>query len=496
MIAGRRLPGPGFNWRLIIPVVSGVLGSVALGMLAVALYALADGETEAAGSFALPGAVSLPLAVIGLLGAMRLRNIPVRARDGFLAVTLAWLVAAVAGAFPFLLEETHPRFVDAMFESMAGFTTTGSTLVDPDSTARPILLWRSLSQWLGGVGIVVLVVAIAPATGLATQRLFHAEMSGVTAERLTPRIAETAKIICGVYVGLTVVGFAAYSFAGMGAFDAVNHIFTTISSGGYSTRSGSIGSFDSVPIELVAIVFMIASGINFAFYWRAVRGRSLFPQAAEVRAFLLIILSGTAAVAASLVIADQPGGFWESLRSAAFTVTAVSSGTGLVVEDYDQWNDYARSHLLMLMLIGGCAGSTSGGIKVVRVMLLGKTIGQELGRQLRPSAVQVLRTRGQVFTEDVRRGVLAFAVVYFALVLAGTFVLLVAGLDMLSAATTSGSVLSLLGTGLGEAGPTESFATIPEGARAFLMFLMLAGRLEVFTVLVILTPAFWRRNVA
>ncbi len=487
--------GPGINWRLILPVLAAVLAAVSTGLIACAVYALVEGGDSAA-AFAIPAAVLLPLAGLFVLLTRQTRRVPLRARDGFLAVTLAWLAAALAGAAPFVLDGTLPSIPDAVFESMAGFTTTGSSLVNPDTTPEPLLLWRSLTQWLGGVGIVVLLVAIAPATGVASQRLFHAEMSGVIAERLTPRIADTAKIIIGIYGALTVTGFVAFLLAGMGPFDAVNHILTTLSSGGFSTRSDSLGAFDSLSIELVAMVFMVASGINFAFYWRALRGESLWPQAAEVRAFLLILLGSAVAVTASLLIADHPGGFWEGLRSGTFTVTSIGSGTGLLIDDYDGWNDYARSHLLLLMFIGGCAGSTSGGIKVIRVMLLAKIAGQELNRQLRPRAVTVLRTRGRVFNEDVRRAVLAFAVIYMLVAIVGTFAMLISGLDLTSAATSAASCLTLLGAGLGAVGPTEGFGSVPEGGRYVLMFLMLAGRLEVLTVLVLLTPAFWRRNVA
>ncbi|WP_354700637.1 Trk system potassium uptake protein TrkH [Paraconexibacter sp. AEG42_29] len=487
--------GPGFNWRLILPVLAAVLAALAVGMLVCAGYSLAIGD-GAAHAFALPAAVLVPLAGAGTLLSRRARNVPFRSRDGYLAVTLAWIVAAAAGAAPFVLEGTLPRAVDGLFESMAGFTTTGSSLMDVEQVPDSVLLWRSLTQWLGGVGIVVLVVAIAPAAGVGSQRLFHAETSGVTQDRLTPRIADTAKIICSIYVGLTVAGFAAFFAAGMGPFDAFNHILTTISSGGYSTRSASIGAFDSLPIELVAIVFMVASGINFAFYWRVLRGGSIWPQAAEVRAFALILLAATVVVTTSLVIAGHDGGFWGALRGGGFTVASIGSGTGLVTDDYDRWNDFARSQLLVLMFIGGCAGSTSGGIKVVRLLLLWKTVGQELQRQLRPRAVQVLRTRGRVFSEDVRRAVLAFALIYGLVALAGTFALLITGVDAVSALTSSVSCLALLGTGFGTVGPTENFSSLSESARCILMFLMLAGRLEVLTVLVLLTPAFWRRNVA
>jgi trk system potassium uptake protein TrkH len=408
------------------------------------------------------------------------------------------VAAAAVGALPFLLHGTFDRAADGFFESMSGFTTTGATLLD-DIEAEPdaVLLWRSITQWLGGVGIVVLVVAIAPATGMASQRVFYAETSGVTPERLTPRIADTAKIIWGVYLALTAAGFAAFRLAGMTAWEAINHIFTTVATGGFSTRTASIAGFESLAVELVAIVFMAAAGVNFTFYWLALRGRSrIWPQAAEVRAYLLILAAGTAAVTASLVLADDGNGLAESLRAAAFTVVSVVTTTGFTTADFDQWPDFARIALLGLMFVGGCAGSTAGGIKVIRVMLLGKAAGQELQRQLQPKAVQVLRIRGRVFSEEVRRGVFAFFALYLTVFAAGTLVMAGVGLDPITAASSVAATLNVIGPGLGDVGASENFAVVPEGGRWFLSALMLVGRLEIFTVLVLLTPAFWRPNVA
>jgi trk system potassium uptake protein TrkH len=488
--------GPGLNWQLIVPVVSGALLGVGLGLLLCFALALAGGDGGVL-AFGLPAALVIPCAALGVLSGGRLRAMPLRARDGFFAVTASWVAAALVGAVPFLLEGTFDRPVDAFFESMSGFTTTGSSLLSEiESEPDSILLWRSFTQWLGGVGIVVLVVAIAPATGLATQRVFYAETSGVTAERLTPRIADTAKIIWGIYLTLTALGFTAYVLAGMGAFDAINHIFTTVATGGFSTRTASIAAFDSLAIELVAIFFMIASGVNFAFYWRALRGPSIWPQAAEVRLYLAILAGSMAVVTASLVLGDQPGGFWQNLREAAFSVTTVMTNTGYATVDFDTFNDYARSHLLLLMFVGGCAGSTAGGMKVIRVLLLGKTAGQEVQRQLRPRAVQVLRSRGRVYSEDIRRGVLGFFYIYFAVTVTDTMAMLVTGLDIITAFSSVAATLNLVGPGLGEVGPAANFQPVSEGGRVILTLVMLAGRLEVFTVLVLLTPAFWRRTLA
>lgn len=488
--------GPSVNWQLIVPVVAGATFAVGLGMLACLALAVlgADGGIAA---FALPALVLLPLSSFGLYGARRLRSVPLRARDAFLAVTLAWLAAALAGAAPFMIEGTLPRFVDGFFESMSGFTTTGSTLLE-DIEAQPdaILLWRSVSQWLGGVGIVVLVVAIAPAAGLATQRVFYAETSGITAERLTPRIAETAKIVWGIYLGLTMLGFVAFLLAGMGPLDAINHIFTTLATGGFSTRNASIAGFDSLAIELVAIAFMAAAGVNFAFYWRAMHGRSIWPQFVEVRAYLLILVGSIAAVTVSLALNDQPGGLAQNLRESAFSVTSVMTSTGYTTADFDGWNDFARAHLVLVMFLGGCAGSTAGGLKIIRVILLARTAGQEVQRQLRPKAVQVLRTRGQLYSEEVRRGVLGFFFLYVAVTVVATFAMLVTGLDLLSALTSVAGTLNLIGPGLGQVGATDNFAAVSDAGRVILSFLMLTGRLEILTVLVLFTPAFWRPNIA
>lgn len=489
--------GPQLNWRLIVPILAGVLLSISLGMAVCSAAAMiaGDGETAAL-AFAVPAAAGIPLALLALRSASLLRSMPLRPRDGFFAVTMAWVLAAAVGMVPFLLNGTFDRPVDAFFESMAGFTTTGSTLInDVETQPHAILLWRSLSQWLGGVGIVVLVVAIAPATGLAT-RLFSAETSRLT-DRLTPRIADTAKIIWGIYLVLTTAALVAYALAGMSLFDALNHGMTTVATGGFSTKNASLGAFDSTAIELVAIVFMVLGGVNFAFYWRAIRGRDLWPQAAEVRAYLLIMTAATAALTLTLLAAEgETRSFGIELRDAAFSATSVMTSTGFITADFAEWNDTARLLLLGLMFVGGCAGSTSGGMKVIRVMLLGKTAAQEVQRQLQPRAVQVLRTRRRVFGEDVRRAVLGLFLLYMALTAATALALLICGLDLLSATSGAIATVNIVGPAFGELGAVDNYSAVPDAGRWILCFVMLAGRLEIFTVLVLLTPAFWRPSVA
>lgn len=381
---------------------------------------------------------------------------------------------------------------------MSGFTTTGATLLGTvEAEPHAILLWRSLTQWIGGVGIVVLVVAIAPATGLASQRVFYAETSGVTAERLTPRIAETAKIIWTVYLALTALGFVAFWVAGMTPWEAINHMFTTVATGGFSTRTASLGGFDSLAIELVAIVFMAAAGVNFAFYWLALRRPGhVLPQTAEVRAYLLILVGATTIVTLAIVLSDDGAKVGDTLRAAAFTVVSIVTTTGYTTADFDTWPDFARLTLLILMFVGGCAGSTAGGLKVIRVVLLSKAAGQEIQRQLQPKAVKVLRVRGRIYPEEVRRAVFAFFGLYVTVFTVGTLAIVATGLDPLTAASAAAATLNVIGPGLGDLGATENFAALAPGGRWIVTALMLIGRLEIFTVFVLLTPAFWKPNIA
>jgi trk system potassium uptake protein TrkH len=425
----------------------------------------------------------------------RHRGLSVRPVTGLLAVTLAWVGASVAGAVPLLAAGTFSSPLDAFFEATSGFTTTGSTLladIEPEPDA--VLLWRSIMQWLGGVGIVVLVVAIAPVSGPGVQRAFYAETSGVVAERLTPRIVDTAKIIGAIYLALSSAAAISYAVAGMGLFDAVNHSMTTIATGGYSTRTASIAAFDSLPIELVAIAFMALSGVNFAFYWRAVKGRPLMPQAAEVGAFLAILVGASAAVALSIELANDASGSAASLRQAAFSATSIMTTTGYTTADFDAWNSFARVVILLLMSVGACAGSTAGGIKVIRMVLLGKSASQELDRQLQPAAVRVLRLGGHIYSEDVRRAVLGFFLVYVLVYVAGSLAMAASGLDPVTAISATAATLDMVGPGLGEVGATDNFEAVPPFGRAVLPMLMIAGRLEVFTVVALLAALFRMRR--
>lgn len=484
MNAGAARLGP--DLALLLVVSSGSAAACGGGMLAAAALGATAGDGEL-GALAAPGALALALGLTGLWALRLPRAAAVQPTAGLGSITLAWVLAAAIGSIPLIASGVLPSALDGYFEAMSGFSTTGATLIDDvDAVPEGILAWRSVMQWLGGVGIVVLIVAIAPAVAPGLQRYFYAEASGIGDNRLTPRIADTAKIVGGIYVALTVAAGIAYLIAGMGPFDAVNHALTTVATGGFSTHTSSFAAFDSLGIEIVAIVFMVVAAINFGFYWRAIKGGSLMPQFAEIRIYLSLLVIATTVVTISLLHTDKVADIGEGLREAAFTVVSLSSTTGFTTVDFDLWSGFAEVVLVLLMVIGGCAGSTAGGMKVIRVALLAKSAGQELQRQTQPRVVTVLRMGGKVFSENVRGAVLGFAVIYVLVFAAGVICFTASGLGEVSAIGGVAATLANIGPGLGDVGGLENFSALPDGGRVAAIFLMLAGRLEIFTVVALL----------
>ncbi len=456
-----------------------------------ALYALLTAEGNA-GVFGLPAAGALALGG-GLFFVTRKPGTYVSIRDVFLIVVLGWLGVATFGSLPFILSGLMGP-VDAFFEAMGGFTTTGaSTIRSPEEVAPSLLLWRSLTQWAGGIGIVLLFVAVGPLVGIGAAQLYSAEMANPMPERLTPRIRDTAKILAYVYAVLTLGISLMLLLAGMGAFDAVNHALTTVSTGGYSTRSDSIAAFDSWAIELVIVVGMVLSGANFALYFRAVRGRlGRALRNGEFLAYLTIIVAGTALMTTVLYAFDYQDSPAVSLREALFQSASLLTGTGFSTAVWGGWDPLSQSLLMLFMVIGGCAGSTSGGMKVIRAVLLTRHAGQEVFRMLHPRAVTPLKLGDRVVPERMRSAFLGFFFVYVATLVAGTLLVALHGVPTGEAFGSAFACLNITGVALGPVGDPQFYASLPASAKCILAFFMLLGRLELFTVLVIFTPAFWR----
>ncbi|HUT42010.1 MAG TPA: TrkH family potassium uptake protein [Gammaproteobacteria bacterium] len=414
-------------------------------------------------------------------------------RDGFLFVTLFWAILGIVGSLPFILG-LHLGITDAIFESISGFTTTGATvIVGLDRLPPSILYHRQQIQWLGGMGIIVLAVAILPLLGVGGMSLYRAEASGVSKqEKITPRIAETARVLWIIYFTLTLACTLAFWIAGMTLFDAVGHAFATVATGGFSTHDASLGYYNSPLIESIAIVFMLAGGVNFAIHFMAWRRLSIAPYGTdpEVRVYGLIFLLSTLFVAASLYWAGAYTGTWESLRYAAFQVASILSSTGFGTATFADWPLHIPLILVILSFTGGCAGSTAGGIKVLRIMLLAKLGLRQLEQLAHPQAVYLVKLGRRPVSEDVVLSVWGFYVLYIVTSLLLTVAMMAAGLDLDSAFGAVVATINLLGPGLGEV--ATNFASVSPVVKWLSIFSMLVGRLEVFTLLILFLPSYWR----
>jgi trk system potassium uptake protein len=414
-------------------------------------------------------------------------------RDGFLIVALFWALLGVFGALPFILG-LHLSLTDAVFESISGFTTTGATVIDGlDRLPKSILYHRQQIQWLGGMGVIVLAVAILPLLGVGGMQLYRAEASGVAKhEKPTPRIGETARVLWSLYFGLTAACALAFWLAGMTVFDAVGHAFTTVATGGFSTHDASLGYFDSPLIESIAIVFMLAGAVNFAIHfvaWRDLDVRAYLHDP-ETRVFGLTVLGGSLFIAASLYWAQAYADIGSSLRHGTFQVVSIITSTGFGTATFGDWPLHIPLVLVILSFIGGCGGSTAGGLKVLRVMLLVKLGVRQLFQFAHPHAVLEIKIGRRVIKEDVLLSVWGFYVLYIATCLLLTVAMMAAGLDLESAFGAVFTTVNLCGPGLGEVAVT--FATVDPVVKWLGVFGMLAGRLEIFTLLILFMPAFWR----
>lgn len=417
-----------------------------------------------------------------------------RIRDGFVIVALFWTVLGMLSAVPFLFSP-HLSFTNAVFESVSGFTTTGATVISGlDQLPESVLYYRQQVQWLGGMGVIVLAVAIIPLLGVGGMQLFRAETPGpMKDEKLTPRIAHTARTLWLIYVGLTVACALAFWLAGMTPFDAIGHSFTAISTGGFSPHDASMGYFDSPLIETIANVFMMLGAINFAVHFTAWRERSLgdYLRDSEVSFFLLIVAGLIVLVTAILWLAGEYANPLTALRYAAFQVISIITSTGFTTTNFADWPSFLPILLIYISFIGGCAGSTAGGMKVIRVLLLLKQALREVIHLIHPKSMIPVKVGPKVMNESVVNAVWGFFSLYVFSTATLTLVMVWTGLDVLSAYSAVAACLNVLGPGLGEV--ASNFASVSPVGKWILVFTMLLGRLEIFTLVVLLTPAFWMK---
>lgn len=427
---------------------------------------------------------------------VRKHKTELRLRDGFLVVVLFWGMLGIAGGLPLYLSGINGISVtDAVFESISGLTTTGATvIVGLDDLPHSILFYRQELQWLGGMGIIVLAVAVLPMLGIGGMQLFRAETPGpVKDNKLTPRITETAKALWYIYLGLTVSCCLAYWLAGMSFFDAVAHAFSTIAIGGFSTHDASMGYFDSAAIELIAVVFMLASGVNFALHFNAIRNVSLKPyqRDAEFRTYITVLAVVSVITIGYLQATKTFDSTTESIVEGLFQVVSIGTTTGFTTAEYYSWPGFLPVLLLYVSFIGGCSGSTGGGIKVIRILLLVKQGARELKRLIHPNAQIAVKIGRKPLPEKVIEAVWGFFAAYFAISALMILTLMATGLDQETAFSAVAACLNNLGPGLGDVG--QNFASINDFAKWTLCLAMLLGRLEIFTLLVLFTPGFWRK---
>lgn len=472
--------------KIIFMILAIVAGSFILP-IGVAIY---KNELNLVPAFLYPMLVILSLALLFFF--LYKDKIVLSTRGGIILVACAWSATGFLGAIPLYFSGAIPSFSDALFESVSGFTTTGSTILqDIDSISITIHLWRCQMHWLGGMGIVALTVALFPLLGVGGFRLIKSETTGPNKGKVTAKITETAKILWFIYLGLTLLQFLLLMFAGMGGLDALCHSFATLGTGGFSTRGQSIAAFNSISIDLICAVFMVLAGINFSLYFMLFTGHIKdILKNSEFKAYIKIIFVATIIIA----IAIMPQyGFFNSLRHSFFQVSSIITTTGFASQNYDVWHPVAKLVLLTLMFIGGCSGSTAGGIKVIRWLILKKQARNEMSRLLFPHAIFTIQLDGRPGRKDVVYSIAGFIFCYFVLCLITAFVAVIDGADLTSAISAALALVGNVGPGFGSVGPVGNFAFFSPLCKCFFSFAMLAGRLELYTMIIYFLPMFWKK---
>lgn len=429
----------------------------------------------------------------GLLFYSRNCRPELKKREGYIVVSVVWIIFSIFGCLPYMFSGSIPDISNAFFETMSGFTTTGSSVLNNiEEMSHGILFWRSLTQWLGGMGIIVLFIAVLPNIGIGNRELFIAEVPGPAPDKLTPSIAATAQKLWGLYVAFTFLETVLLWIGGMSLFDAVNHSFTTMATGGYSTKQASIAFYDSAFIQYVITVFMLIAGTNFSLSYMLVTGRprKLFKDE-EYKFYMTIVLVVSALISIGL--------FWEgsavekAIRDSVFTVASIITTTGYATADYELWSHFLKMLIFSLMFIGGCAGSTGGGFKVVRILLLVKNSYHEIKRMIHPNAVINIKYNKRRVPSKIVVNVMAFLILYIGVFAISTVVMSICSNNLETSISSVATTLGNIGPGFGDIGPTENFAYYPSWAKWFLSFLMLLGRLELFTVLILFSKTFWKK---
>lgn len=417
----------------------------------------------------------------------------IRKREGYIIVAFGWILISLFGALPYYFSDYIPNYTDAFFETMSGYTTTGASILnDIEALPKGLLFWRSMTHWIGGMGIIVLTVAILPILGIGGMQLFVAEVPGPTPDKLHPRIAVTAKRLWVIYVLFTAIETVLLMFGDMSFFDSICHSMATLATGGFSTKNNSAVEF-SPYIQYVLTFFMLLAGVNFSLHYFFLKGKvKKLWNNEEFRVYLYIV-GGLTLISTFIIGFNLGHPIEKAFRDSAFMVTSIITTTGFVSADYTAWTPFLLMSFFILMFLGGSAGSTSGGMKVIRFLLLTKNSIVELKRLIHTNAIIPVRFNGKAVKEDIISKILAFFLIYITIFIIGSLVMSLFGLDFMTAIGSVAATLGNIGPGIGNVGPMDNFSQIPELGKWFLSFLMLLGRLELFTILILFTPYFWRK---
>ena len=477
------------NYRMISHTLGSVLACLAVLMLLPLAAGLCYGENV----LGFVVAVGITAAVSFVLRSFKPRSTDIYAREGFVIVGLAWISMSLLGALPFVISGQIPNYIDAVFETVSGFTTTGaSILTDIEGMSHACLFWRSFTHWIGGMGVLVFIMAVLPMSGEHSMHIMRAEVPGPTVGKLVPRLRQTAKILYLIYIAMTLLEMLLLLLGGMSFYDALLHAFATAGTGGFSTRAASIAAFDSLYLEMVIAVFMVLFGVNFNLYFLLLIGRWKDAlKSEELHWYLGIIAASVMAIA--LGISKMYGGLATGLRHAFFYVASITSSTGFGTVDFVTWPEYCKWIIVMLMFCGACAGSTGGGIKTSRVIILFKNVACEIRQMIHPRAVTRVQLDGKRVDSDGLKAVSTFFTSFMLLLITGSFLVSLDGYDMATNFSAVLSSLSNIGPGMSLIGPTGNYNIFSYGSKLVLTVMMLIGRLEIFPILILFSPSTWKR---
>ncbi|MDY6398929.1 MAG: potassium transporter TrkG [Treponema sp.] len=469
-----------------------ILAIVGLSLVFPILTALSCGELSVIPSFAVPLGVSVLIGVIFYFAGKKTK-INFSIRNVFAFVALAWISISVFGSVPLLLSGVIPNFYDALFESVSGFSTTGATILsDVESIPRSINFWRCQMHWLGGMGIIALTVALLPLLGVGSFQLIKAESTGPEKGQITPKMANTAKTLWLLYVGFTVAHAIALKICGMDVIDSICHAFSTLGTGGFSSKNASIGAYNSLAIEIVCTVFMFLAGVNFSLYFYVITGKfDEVKKNSELKAYISLFLICIGMI--TLVLVPHYGSFAKALRYSSFQVASVMTTTGYATDDFTTWPNAAQFFIFLLFFTGGCSGSTSGGFKIIRWVVLKKQAKNEMLRMLHPHGVFTISLNDKPGRKDLVFNVAAFTFVYFMLVMISTMISTFCGLDIFTSFTASLSMTGSIGPAFGKLNPSQNFGIIPPFLKYWYCFVMIAGRLELYNLIIFLFPDYWKK---